>query len=304
MGQSLDKHFHMSKDYEKNSSSQKTIGQNVIESSIKFVATNFEKPTELKVLDIACGPGNLTIDLKKKLEETFPNTKIDMLGLDYSKENVDRLIQNSEGNITGIVGSFYSLPIEKESMNMVTSNEGLHWQPPYEMSEIIYSQLPEKEKKEHENCALNNFKISMQNVHDVLKENGIAVLQFGHEGQLQKLWDLIRDVLDEEKFKKYKDKVNFPLFYPKIEDIKKTLTEVGFKPENTQIEAFNQELTEKTPEGISGFLQAFSRPGFSKFFSEEDLNDFYVQIENKLKNMNLDEFRKDQWHRTLLNLKK
>jgi SAM-dependent methyltransferase len=304
MEQIFDKHFHMSNDYEKNSSSQKTIGQKVIENSAKSAAANFEEAEKLVVLDIACGPGNLTMELKKKLEETLPKTHVDMIGMDYSKENVDKMIQNYSGEITGIIASFYQLPIGKESVNMITSNEGFHWQPPYEMSEIIYSQLPEEEKKQYETWALENFKTAMQNVHDALKEGGIAVLQFGHEGQLQKLWDLIKDTLDEEKFKDYKSKVNFPLFYPKVEDIQKTIADVGFKPENVELDAFNQDLTEKTPEEISGFLQAFSRPGFSKFFSEEDLNDFYTQIENKLKNMNIDEFRKDQWCRTLVNLKK
>ncbi|MFA6273723.1 MAG: class I SAM-dependent methyltransferase [Candidatus Paceibacterota bacterium] len=302
--ENLDKHFHMSKDYEKNSSSQKTIGQKMIESAVDFSKSNFDEPKELKVLDVACGPGNLTIDLKKDFEKNFSETKIDTFGLDYSKENVDRLIQDSNGEITGVVGSFYDLNLGKETMDVVTSNEGLHWQPPHEMSEIIYSQLPEEEKKRYEVWALSNFKNAIGNIYNTLKQEGVAVLQFGHEGQLQKLWDLIRDVLSEEKFKNYKDKVNFPLFYPKLEDIQKILTEVGFKTENIELNSFNQDLTEKTPEEISGFLQAFSRPGFSKFFKEEDLNDFYTQIENKLKNMNIDEFRKDQWGRTLIKIKK
>jgi SAM-dependent methyltransferase len=304
MNETLDKHFHMSGDYEKNSFSQKTIGQKTIEATVDFSKKNFNKPEELKVLDIACGPGNLTIDLKKDFEKNFPETEIDMFGLDYSKENVDRLIQSSAGEITGVVGSFYNLNLGKESMNVVTSNEGLHWQPPYEMSEIIYSQLPEEEKKKYEVWALENFKNAIKNIYDALKKDGIATLQFGHDGQLQKLWDLIKNVLNEEKFVKYKDKVNFPLFYPKIEDIKRIFSEVGFESEKTEVESFNQDLTEKTPEAISGFLQAFSRPGFSKFFSEKDLNSFYFEIENQLKNLNIDEFIKDQWHRTLIKTKK
>jgi SAM-dependent methyltransferase len=304
MDKSFNKHFHMSKDYEKNSSSQKTIGQKMIESAADFSKLNFDKPKELKVLDVACGPGNLTIDLKKKLEDTFSGTKIDMFGLDYSRENVDRLIQNSEESVTGIVGSFYSLPIEKESMDMITSNEGLHWQPPYEMSEIIYSQLPEGEKKKYEFWALENFKNAIKNIFNSLKENGIVILQFGHEGQLQELWNLISETLNEEKFNKYKNKVSFPLFYPKLEDIRKIIIDVGFKTENIQIDSFNQNLTENTSETITKFLEAFSRPGFSQFFKKEDLNAFYSRIEEKLKNMNIDEFRKDQWHRTLIKLKK
>lgn len=304
MEKSFDKHFHMSKDYEQHSSSQKTIGQTVIESSVKFTKSNFENPSELEVLDLACGPGNLTIELKKKLEDTFPNAKINITGLDYSKDAIDHLVKNSDSKIKGVVGSFYKLPIKKESMNVITSNEGLHWQPPYEMSEIIYSQLPQEEKSKYEEWALKNFKDAIENIHSTLKENGIATLQFGHEGQLQKLWDLIRDTLNEEEFKGYKNKVSFPLFYPKLEDVQKILTDIGFKTENIQIDSFNQDLTEKTPEAISGFLQAFSRSGFSQFFTGEDLNAFYSKVEEKLKDMDIDEFRKDEWHRTLIKVKK
>lgn len=299
-----DKHFHMSKDYEGNSSSQKMIGKQVIESTSLAAKFNFENPDELQVLDLACGPGNLTVDLKNKLQETFPNTKMDVTGLDYSPDNVELLVKNSNGDISGVVGSFYDLPIKKESINIITSNEGLHWQPPYKMSEVIYSQLPKEEKEKYESWALENFNKAMQNIFDSLKKDGIAVLQFGHEGQLQKLWDIVKETLEEEQFKNYKSEVNFPLYYPKLESIYNTLLETGFDQKNISIKSFNQDLTESTPESISGFLQAFSRPGFSQFFKKEDLDAFYNRIEEKLRNMNVDDFRKNEWHRTLIELKK
>lgn len=299
-----DKHFHMSKDYEKHSSSQKTIGQTTIESAVKYSKSEFKDQDELKVLDIACGPGNLTIELKKSLQQAFPETKINLAGLDYSSSNVELLVEKSKGEISGIAGSFYELPIAPESLDIVTSNEGLHWQPPYEMSEIIYSQLPSEEREKYEKWALENFRKSIKNIFISLKKDGVAVLQFGHEGQLQKLWDLIRDVLNEEKFQTYKSKVSFPLYYPSLEDIKDALLEAGFSEKNIEVNSFNQDLTEDKPESISGFLQAFSRPGFSKFFKSEDLDAFYARIEEKLGQSDIDEFRKNQWCRTLVNLKK
>lgn len=299
-----DKHFHMSRDYEKHSSSQKTIGQTTIESTVKYSKAELKDPDELKVLDIACGPGNLTIELKKSLQQAFPETKISLAGLDYSGSNVNLLVEKSKGEISGIAGSFYELPITPESLDVITSNEGLHWQPPYEMSEIIYSQLPSEERAKYEEWALKNFRKAMDNIFISLKKDGVAVLQFGHEGQLQKLWDLIRDVLNEERFQTYKSKVSFPLYYPSLDSIKAALLEAGFSKENMEINSFNQDLTEDKPESISAFLQAFSRPGFSKFFNPEDLNAFYSRIEEKLGQMDINEFRKDQWCRTLIKLKK
>ena len=271
-----DKHFHMSSDYERHSLSQKTIGQTLIESTIEFSQSNIKDSDELMVVDLACGPGNLTIELKRNLEASFPRTKIHLSGLDYSKDNVMRLENNSKGEITGITGSFYELPIKPESTDIITSNEGLHWQPPYEMSEIIYSHLSKEEREKYEQRAQKNFDNALKNIYEALKKGGLAVLQFGHEGQLQKLWDLIRDTLHEDRFLSYKSKVNFPLYYPALEKINDSIFKAGFKKENTSIDSFNQDLTKDISEDISSFLEAFSRPGFSQVFEPEDLDAFYV----------------------------
>ena len=294
-----DEHYHMGDDYECHSSSQITIGKEVIKAIVNIAKKELGKFEKLKVLDLACGPGNLTIELKKALKSAFPQASIELTGLDYTEENVNRLEKNSNKDIQGVVGSFYEF-FGLESQDIITSNEGLHWQPPYQMSEVIYSQLPPEERERYEVWALNNFKIALKNIHNSLKKEGIAVLQFGHEGQLQKLWDLIRDTLSEAQFEGYKSKVNFPLYYPTEEDIIKCLSseEVGFI--NIEVDAFNQDLTEETPESIVEFLQAFTRPSFSTFFKPDDLKSFYSRIEAKLTSLKIDEFRKDQWHRTLI----
>ena len=38
---------------------------------------------------LACGPGNLTIELKQALKSGFPQTQIKLTGLDYTEENVN-----------------------------------------------------------------------------------------------------------------------------------------------------------------------------------------------------------------------
>src|SRR5882672_5607950 len=101
------KHFHMSEDYELHSSSQKTTGRFVIQHATEMAKSQFGNPQTLRVLDIACGPGNLTIELLHALEERFPDTEIDLVGLDYSEHDVKRLVENSGRTVQGIVGSFY-----------------------------------------------------------------------------------------------------------------------------------------------------------------------------------------------------
>ena len=116
------KHFHMSEDYESNSSSQKTIGHSVIQCAVEMAKLELGDIQTIKALDIACGPGNLTIEFLHALEHNFPDATIDLAGLDYSEENVNRLIINSAGAVQGIVGSFYNLPTVRTNQNIIISN--------------------------------------------------------------------------------------------------------------------------------------------------------------------------------------
>jgi SAM-dependent methyltransferase len=299
-----DKHFHMSEDYEFHSSSQKTIGRFVIQHTTEMAKSQFGNPQRLKVLDIACGPGNLTIELLHALEESFPDTKIDLAGLDYSEHNVKRLVESSGRTVEGIVASFYELPPETKNEDIIFSNQGLHWQPPYEMSDIIYTHLGSEERAQFEVQALQNFKTALRNIHGSMKDGAIAVLQFGHEGHIQKLLDLIHEIFDEPSFKEYRDKVNFPVYHPSVENIYACLKEAGFADENIGIKAFSQDLTEDTAFAITNFFRAFSEPGISQFFTQNNVEAFYKKIEEKLNDIDINEFRKDQLCRTLIKLKK
>ncbi|MCB1157699.1 MAG: methyltransferase domain-containing protein [Leptospiraceae bacterium] len=299
-----DEHFHMGKEYEKYSSSQKAIGRILLESLVEYAKLYLKESNEFSVVDLACGPGNLSIGIKQRLEKEYLNTKINMTGLDYTEDNVKLLIDGSKNSIKGVVGSFFELPLEPESMDIITSNEGLHWQPPYKMDEIIYSHLSGQEKEKYKSWAIGNFTKAIQNIYRVLKKDGIVVVQFGHEGQLQKLWDLIQEVLNEAKFQKYKAKINFPLYYPAEDEIIHAFVQAGFNKGKIEKKSFNQELTEDNPKDITGFLRAFTKPGFKAFFASEDLKLFYSTVRNKLSQMDLNEFRKDQWHRTLIKVRK
>ena len=299
-----DKHFHMSGDYELNSSSQKTIGRLVIQTAVEMAKLEFGDMQTIKALDIACGPGNLTIEFLHALEDNFPDATIDLAGLDYSEENVNRLINNSDRAVQGIVASFYNLPAGTKNKNIIISNEGLHWQPPYKMSKIFYSYLEPEEKEKYELFALQNLKIVLRNIYESLNKGGIAVLQFGHKGNLKKHWDVIYGVFNEYPFKEYMGKINFPLYHLSVEQIHDKLKEAGFTEENININAFEQDLTEDTPAAITNLHKAVSLPGYSRVFPPSILQAFYQKMEDKLNGIDMNEFRKKQWQRTLIKLKK
>ncbi len=299
-----DKHFHMSGNYELNSSSQKTSGRLVIQAAVEMAKSEFENPKSIKALDIACGPGNLTIEFLHALENSFHDAKIDLAGLDYSEMNVQRLIKNSGGKIKGIISSFYNLPAETKGQNIIISNEGLHWQPPYKMSKMYYSFLDIAEKEKYELYALQNLEIALKNIFESLQESGIAVLQFGHQGSVQKHWDVIYSVFNEHPFKEYMDKINIPLYYLSVEHIYNALLKAGFTKENIVINAFEQDLAEDTPAAVTNLHRAVSQAGYSRVLPADILEAFYKRMEEKLNDIDIDAFRKNQWHRTLIKLKK
>jgi SAM-dependent methyltransferase len=299
-----DKHFHMSDEYENHSSSQKSVGRKVIETAIRLAKSTLVNPSKIRALDIACGPGNLTIELLQSLEHNFPGVKIELTGLDYSEANVKRLIVNSGGSIKGVTASFYELPEETRGQNIITSNEGLHWQPPYKMNQIHNDLLTTAEKEKYQNWALKNLSCAFKNISESLENDGIAVLQFGHEGQLKNLWGLIYSLFHETAFKEYIPQINFPVYHPSPDDIQSALKSAGFPGRLTEIITYEEDLSEDSPPAITNFFKAVSKPGFSQFMNSNTLESFYNKMEEKLENTDLKEFRKNQWHRTIIKLKK
>jgi hypothetical protein len=137
-----------------------------------------------------------------------------------------------------------------------------------------------------------------------MQQNGIAVLQFGHEGQLKNLWGLIYSLFHEAAFKEYATKVNFPVYHPSVENIQSALKKAGFSGRLTEIIAYDEDFSEDSPLTITNFFKAVSQSGFSLFMNSDTLGSFYNKMEEKLENINLKEFRKNQWHRTIIKLKK
>jgi SAM-dependent methyltransferase len=297
-------HFHMSADYEANSSTQKSIGRQVIQTAIETARTDFNKPAVINALDLACGPGNLTIEFHNALVKNFPGTNIHTTGVDYSEMNINLLRKNYAGIINGITASFYNLPAQTKNSDIIISNEGFHWQPPYAMSKMMFSYLDSPEKENYERFALQNLETAFRNVYGSLKTGGIGVFQFGHRGQIKKLWDLVYDTFNEDAYKEYVSKINFPVYHPTVEHIINALMAAGFLQDNIEINACTQDLTEESPSAVTAFYKAFSQPGLSQYLPPDILNQFYKRMEDRFNRMNMVEFRKNLLHRTLIKVRK
>jgi SAM-dependent methyltransferase len=298
------RHFDMSPDYNVHSASQKASGRLVIQSAVEMIKANKNRLPEIKALDLACGPGNLTIEFDQALKQAFPESKTETIGIDYSRTNIEMLNKNYAGVIRGIEASFYNLPPDVKNSDVVISNEGFHWQPAFEMSKIFYMYLEGSEKERHEQFALFNLQSAFKNVYESLRTGGIGVFQFGHKGQIKKIWELVNEILCEDEFVEYIRRIHFPVYHPTVEGIIHSLMAVGFSPENIVVKAFTEDLTETTPTAITAFYSAFSRPGLSQYLPPDLLDHFYSRFEKRLNNMDVTVFRKDLLHRTMVKVKK
>ena len=238
------------------------------------------------------------------LEKNFPGTNIHTTGLDYSEMNINLLKKNYAGTISGITASFYNLPVQTKNSDIIISNEGFHWQPPYAMSKMMFSYLDSPEKENYDRFALQNLETAFRNVYGSLKTGGIGVFQFGHKGQIKKLWDLVYDIFNEDAFKEYVRKINFPVYHPTVEHILSALIIAGFLRENMEIDAYTQDLMEESPSAVTAFFRAFSQPGLSQYLPPDILSHFYNRMEDRFNKMNMVEFRKNLLHRTLIKVRK
>ncbi|MDQ6890776.1 MAG: hypothetical protein M3Z56_10930 [Bacteroidota bacterium] len=125
----------------------------------------------------------------------------------------------------------------------------------------IYASGASEERAQYEAQALQNFKTTLKSIYRSMKDGAIAVLQFGHEGQIKKLWDLIHDIFGEPPFNQYKHKVNFPIYHPSVANIYSSLKEVGFAEKDIDIKAFPEDLKEATALDITNFFRGFTEPG-------------------------------------------
>lgn len=139
---------------------------------LEFVPKN-KKQT---ILDLGCGTGTLTVQLLD-----FGNK---VIGVDSSQNMVDRAKENFD-NIEFIACDALALPFEKE-FDIVFSNAVFHW--------------------------ISDHNILLQNIHKVLKQNGLLVCEFGANGNIATIENAFAKVCNGLGYD-YKPKFNFPTSY-------------------------------------------------------------------------------------------
>jgi len=295
--------FVMAESYSESSGSQVSIGEELVQVAVRVSSKELHSDT-ISLIDLACGPGVLTKRLVDQLEGQ--GLHIEHVGiLDYDSSMLAKARRSLPGCHT-YEQDFYTPLSDSRKYDIVFSNEGLHWIPT--VSDVIpnfQGDTPPllrasfgKEFSEWGNALLVQ---SLSNLRGMTKEHGIAVLQFGREGQLDKLWSVVEEVLSElDALSKFKGAL-FPLYYPDEESLFRCIRKSGYTVKEALF--FQEHLSEETAADIVGFFKGFSEPGLRKILPQERMEEFYNIMLLKIQNMDINEFRENQWNRSVLVLK-
>ena len=284
--------FTMAENYEEHSKSQQNIGLRLIE---KFIP---KLQDDKSLLDIGCGPGNLTFETYKRVH----GKGVSLFGMDIDAAVIKKA-QSKYENIDFFVGSFFDdRPIKK--YDYIFSNEAIHWTPqvPEEYSSkdgIIYYFFTSEDKLKYREWGLSNLTKTFKFIDASLSDK--AILQFGLDLQLYNVYDAINTTL-LELFPHDLKKINFPLFYPTLEEAQDIIAKhTTLKVELCEVESVS--LSEDTPESVLGFIKGFTHNALVGTLGEDGVKIFYERLLEKITNQ-IERVSKDQWKHCTLHLSK
>ncbi|MBU9712822.1 class I SAM-dependent methyltransferase [Evansella tamaricis] len=294
--------FFMDTNYDTKSLSQYSIGKRIIailESD--FADQKKEKQQRAtSLLDIGCGPGNLTNEIWKTLREY----NVTITGMDMDANALKRAALKYP-NVRFEQSNIYA-PTLQGKFDYIFSNEVLHWMPKvpdvFEKQEhVLYYFFDEQHQKDYRSWGLGNYRSSWMNIRNFLSFGGKAFLQFGLDGQLKETYQLMNHLIKSE-FPAHCSNIIYPLFYPTMEEVVEMGEELGFRILHQQL--IKEDLVERTDEEIYHFIYGFSSNYLNAKLGKENGNKLFHVLKNTLTNMNVEKIRSDAWYHGFFVLEK
>lgn len=156
-------------------------------SLINFIPLNNNQ----KILDLGCGTGDLTNEIKTKLS-------CSIIGCDYSSEMIS-MAKEKYKDIEFLVCDASNLPFENE-FDVIFSNAVFHW---IEDQTLLHNKI-----------------------YNALKPGGILICEFGGYNNIISISNAFKKALAI-----HNDNYISPFYFPKVEDHKQILKNSGFKIE-------------------------------------------------------------------------
>lgn len=198
------------------------------------------------VLDAGCGSGRVT----KYLSKTVPKGIVYAVDNDpnmikKAKENLGKLenIRIIKGDLTAL--EIIDFPIK---FDIIFSNAVLHW-------------------------ILNHYKV-FKNFYDLLKDEGELLIQCGGTGNLQNTISVFDKIKDSPEFKDYFLNWKISWNFPKIEDTKIILEEIGYK--NINVDLTTAQVKFDTKSSYLKYIKTVILNPYLEYLPSANLKDKFI----------------------------
>lgn len=152
-----------------------------------------------EILDLGCGDGGLT----EQLAQLVPNGKV--LGIDASAGMIATAKNRIWSNLMFVQMDINMIDFQN-MFDIIFSNATLHW--------------------------IKDHKRLLQNAFVALKENGVLLWDFAGDGNCSTFFEVIREIMQIEKYKQYFKDFEWPWYMPMKEDYEKIVAASGFSTYN------------------------------------------------------------------------
>ena len=194
------------------------------------------------LLDIGCGDGKVTA----KIAEMLPNGSV--VGIDNSQEMIEyaskMFPETNHANLKFQVMSADTIQFQNK-FDCVFSNATLHW--------------------------VKDQNAVWKGISQCLKPGGNALIQMGGKGNAQLAINLLNEIIQQEKWKKYFDNFDFHYNFFSTEEYKKFIISSGLKAR--RIELIEKDMLHNGKEGIKAWIYSVWLP-YTEKIPEEFRNEF------------------------------
>lgn len=148
-----------------------------------------------EILDLGCGDGSLT----EQLAQLVPNGNV--LGIDASAGMITAAQKRVKPNLLFMKMDINVIDFQNK-FDIIFSNAALHW------------------VKDHKRLLKNAF--------NALKTGGIILWDFAGNGNCSNFFDVIREKIQSDKYKKYFNHFEWPWYMPTKNDYTQIVADSGF----------------------------------------------------------------------------
>ena len=178
-----------------------------------------------RLLDIGCGDGRNTAEIASLLPEGS------VLGLDYSKDMISlaqkTFPKDKYSNLDFLVCDALRMEFNSE-FDFIFSNAALHW--------------------------IKDHRTLLKRISCTLKPGGRILLQMGGRGNAQKIFDILDEMMTEEKWGGYFNNFSSPFGLYTPEEYMPWLSEAYLKP--IRVELLDKDMAHNGREGFYGWIKS------------------------------------------------